>query len=261
MSELDFLDGMSDEELDQLQGELGRARANRGRGSNPPRNRNTPQRPGTPPRPGRPQQPGRPPQPGTGTPQPPKPESKGSTSRSKFMSRIGLITDPEVRQGLDEGRYSLTDMTVYATKKADGTRLEMFQTADAAEDGVTNITQAKLPSNSWFLVEKFIVQSGINAAVATDPKGKQVNYGLAAAAIVNGNYKFGNGTTVFVQESGADVFKHSGGQGVLVGEYTLENPKMINPKMDLVFDLETAGIPVADTYVRVALKGSMIVRA
>ncbi len=188
-------------------------------------------------------------------------ETRDLTGRTLFNSRLDFITDPEVREGLKSGKFSLTDFTLYAVKKADGNRIEMFQTADSAKDGVTNLTQSKLPTNAWFLAQEIVIQSGVNAAPTTDPEGKLVNFSTVAPSIATGNYSFGNGTTVFAADSGMDVFKHDGGNGILKGAFKLENPKMINPKMDLKFDIDTAGGHAANTYIRIAIRGSMIVKA
>jgi len=188
-------------------------------------------------------------------------ETKDTLGKALIETRLNEINDADIKAGLKNLLLTGADYAVYSQRLAEGTRVELFQPGDKKGRGVTNINNAKLSSNKAFLVQSIIILAGVNADPAADELGKKVDFKPITPEIANGDITLKNGQKVFWEDSSLSVFAHEGNDGLLPGEYKLEVPKMIDPRAELVCDLDLASATAANTHIKVILKGTATIKA
>lgn len=181
----------------------------------------------------------------------PAPLPAKNNSRSEFMQRKALLPK-EIQDALDRGRAQLVDVNFYWHKAASAVASKkMILAADTEAAGVTNVNNAKLPKDYWFLLDGIILQSGVNATLSTTA------FGDVAAAIVNGDIELKADGKLVMPKQNCEIFKR--GTSEKGGLYRLENPKLIEPEKVLECELSFSEATAANTNIRLALKGSVVV--
>ncbi len=184
-------------------------------------------------------------------------ETKVSSGKMKFESRLNLIEDKAVVEAIRSGRTTQSDFEIYAIKKADSNHIEMFKPADSEIDGVTNLNKSELPSGNVMMIDTVTVLSGVNTAPTGNDieDGKVVAYGKAHTNIVNGKFTFKNGEKTLIKTSSTQLFNHDKVYDKRVGEHQLDVPVMIQNGQRVIFDIDTSADLPADTYIMVRLRG------
>jgi len=167
----------------------------------------------------------------------------------------------EVKNGLLKGSLRLADYTIYSIKQVNSKTIKLFEPQDNKEVGVRNISDAKLPKNTVFLVSGIYLLTGTNTT-PTNPEGlkaidfKSVN---SVPAICNGEFSFkANRKQLIPENQAVRRFSTDNDHSVPLGYYKLDNPRLINDEEIIEFTLElgtTLGIP-ANQWVYVGLDGT-----
>lgn len=148
-------------------------------------------------------------------------------------------------------------------KKATSTHIELFKSADAKEDGVTNIDNAKLPAGNVMLATSITILSGVQGTPTGDDKkdGKTVDFAKIPAIIANGKFVFKNGQKLLIEEAANQLFNHGEQDSLRIGEMLLEVPQMIQNAQQIILELDLSSAPVPETYIMVRIKGVITKRA
>ncbi|MFY9308091.1 MAG: hypothetical protein WAQ28_03470 [Bacteroidia bacterium] len=175
----------------------------------------------------------------------------GNNSRAEFMRRKALLPK-EIQDALNSGRAQLVDAVYYWHKAASAvSSKKMILAADTEAAGVTNVNNAKLPKDAWFLLDAIILQSGVNATLSSTA------FGDIAAAIANGEFEIKADGKLVMPRQSCEIFKR--GTAEKAGLYKLENPKLIEPEKVLECEVTFSEASVANTNIRLAFKGSVVV--
>ena len=84
----------------------------------------------------------------------------GSRRSRAEMEKFFKQMPKHVKQELLRGGVRLSDYTIYSTKRITSKTIKMFEPQDDKEVGVRNISNAKLPKNSVFLVSGIYLLTG-----------------------------------------------------------------------------------------------------
>lgn len=175
----------------------------------------------------------------------------GNNSRAEFQRRKALLPK-EIQDALNAGRAQLVDAVYYWHKVAAGvSSKKMILAADTEAAGVTNVNNAKLPKDYWFLLDSIILQSGVHATLSTTA------FADIAAAIANGEFELKADGKLVMPRQSCEIFKR--GTSEKAGLYKLENPKLIEPEKVLECELTFSEATAANTNLRLAFKGSVVV--
>ena len=189
-------------------------------------------------------------------------ETKDSTIATKFENRINEIEDALIVAQLIKKELSIVDHEIYTVKKMIAGTNEMFRPGDARETGHTNINKSQLPSGNAFLVTHIAIESGVcgTPTGVEIADGKTVAFSTSGvktdAALRNAEYDFKNGQKVLGDDVPLAIVS-SNETSCPDGFYELKVPKMIQNAKDIIFDIKLAGTPVANTYVKVRLRGAI----
>lgn len=154
---------------------------------------------------------------------------------------------------------------------------DLFKTDDTLAVGLTNVANAQLPANTFFLLTAISLQYGV-AAGTTTTNTKETTFGLVPAAIKNGEISISCNKRIVLEKMSCEVFERadhyvaegdtnaSAGTPVTytmvgkgnVGYYELENPKWLNPQQTIQVALKFASaLASANSNVRIVLHGAM----
>ena len=149
-----------------------------------------------------------------------------------------------VKQELINGSLRLADWTIYSTKQIKSKTIKMFEPQDDKEVGVRNISNAKLPRNSVFLVSGIILLTGIS----TDPRNAEANKAInyksisTSPALANGEFSLkANKKQIIPENQSNRRFITDNDHTVQWGYYKLDNPRLIKDEevIDFVIELGT----------------------
>lgn len=184
-------------------------------------------------------------------------------SRAEIMRNFHLLPT-DVQTALLQKRAQLVDSTYYVTKYAEGAQtLKMFADDDNKIVGVTNMSGQKLPKGEFFMLHAIRLTSADTTVTSVAAATNAVlNFGVAIDAILNGEFKLNVGGKIVVPErTPLRVFDTTNNNHANEGLWKLDNPKLIQPQVDVVMDLEW-GLAVNgtnNTIVRVELIGTTVV--
>lgn len=167
-----------------------------------------------------------------------------------------------VKEELKKGSIRLSDYTIYSIKPVNSKTIKLFESQDDKEVGVRNISNAKLPKNTVFLVSGIYLLVGLNPDV-TNPEGyKTITFSTVTKipAIANGEFSLkANRKQLIPENQSIRRFITDNDMTVPLGYYKLDNPRMINDEELIEFTVELGtsfNIP-ANTWLYVALDGTM----
>ncbi len=167
-----------------------------------------------------------------------------------------------IKMDLSKGLLQVCDKTIYASKMGGGLQtVKMFDNADDRVIGMTNLNDAKLEKDQFFLCTGIILLGGL---AKTDEKTREnfgaVDFDRLKAPMFNGEYTFKIGDRVLIKNSSLQDFNTEGQSNVKTGYLRLENPKFIEPQTEVHFDLDFP-ISIEEKYVfKVALVGAITER-
>ncbi|MEM9388849.1 MAG: hypothetical protein AAGA02_00160 [Bacteroidota bacterium] len=203
-------------------------------------------------------------------------------SREQFLEIVnahlslreqGKKFDPamvKVAEGIKEGRLQLSDSAYYSTKYAgDKATIHLFETQDAKEIGVTNVTQSKLPKDRLFLCNRIILlaKEFEGDIPQSDTAWKQLikstNFDSikAVAGLQNGVWSFVANKKLIVDERPMQEFVTDNNRQVNLGTYYFENPRFIRDDEEFEFTIELGDDAPDKTLVKVVLAGTSTVPA
>ncbi len=203
-------------------------------------------------------------------------------SREQFLEIVnahlslresGKKYDPamvKVAEGIKEGRLQLSDSAYYSIKYAgDRATIHLFETQDAKEIGVTNVTQSKLPKDRLFLCNRIMLlaeefEGDIpNSDTAWKQLIKSTNFDSikSVAGLQNGVWTFVANKKIIVDERPMQEFVTDNNMQINLGTYYLENPRFIRDDEEFEFTIELGDDAPDKTLVKVVLAGTSTVPA
>ncbi|GAB4242756.1 MAG: hypothetical protein Tsb0034_20340 [Ekhidna sp.] len=203
-------------------------------------------------------------------------------SREQFLEIVnahlslreqGKKFDPamvKVAEGIKEGRLQLSDSAYYSIKYAgDKATIHLFETQDAKEIGVTNVTQSKLPKDRLFLCNRIILlaKEFEGDIPQSDTAWKQLikstNFDSikSVAGLQNGVWTFIANKKLIVDERPMQEFITDNNLQVNLGTYYFENPRFIRDDEEFEFTIELGDDAPDKTLVKVVLAGTSTVPA
>ena len=183
-------------------------------------------------------------------------------SRAEFLRALPLLPK-EIREGLENNRLQLNDMTFYAVKYVEGLSLiDQFATDDDIAIGICNIAKSQLKLGEWFILHAIRLESADTTATAVTAAGvAAASFGVPIAGILNGEFKIECGGKVIIPPtSPLSRFNTVNKSNVDTGLVVLDNPKLIQPQVDIKAELR---FPAAingtnNTYLRMQLIGTVV---
>lgn len=166
-----------------------------------------------------------------------------------------------VKQELVKGSLRLADWTIYSVKQIRSKTVKMFEPQDDKEVGVRNISNAKLPKNTVFLVSGIILLTGVSTDINDPEANKAINFRTLSTvpAIANGEFSLKANKKQIVPENQSNRrFITDNDHTVQWGYYKLDNPRLIKDEEVLEFTVELGtqfGIP-AEQFLYVGLDGT-----
>ncbi|ASS47624.1 MAG: hypothetical protein A3D31_17520 [Candidatus Fluviicola riflensis] len=167
-----------------------------------------------------------------------------------------------VKDELKKGSIRLSDYTIYSIKKVNSKTIKLFESQDDKEVGVRNISNAKLPKNTVFLVSGIYLLAGQNPDITNAEGYKTINFRsvVTVPAIVNGEFSLkANRKQLIPENQSIRRFATDNDMTIPLGYYKLDNPRVINDEELIEFTVELGtsfSIP-AETWLYVALDGTM----
>lgn len=166
--------------------------------------------------------------------------SKLASAKAVFASLMAQV-DKSVVEAIRNAQIQVVDYALYVVRelKAD-TTVELLQSSDSKEVGITNLNDRKLDVNNYVLITGIqLLEASFSKAAAsvtkTDLKG--ASYGQISAAIANGELEIKMNDKVMLPRISCEVFKRGSatyGDNGLVGYMAWECPKMIQPLTEIV---------------------------
>jgi len=169
---------------------------------------------------------------------------------------------PNVKQELLKGGVRLADYTIYSIKQINSKTIKLFEPQDDKEVGVRNISNAKLPKNTVFMVSGIYLLTGVNPDPTNSEGHKSINFGSVARvpAICNGEFSLkANRKQIIPENQAVRRFATDNDMTVPLGYYKLDNPRMIKDEELIEFTVELGTqfqIP-ANQWLYVGLDGTM----
>lgn len=177
------------------------------------------------------------------------------TSRGQAMSRMGALP-VEIQRGLVEKRLQFADTRFYVVKAANAvTSIRMIQSSDVKAPGVTNINNGKLEKDNYFLLTGLILLS----AVAADPLNAA--FDTVALAIANGDFEFKAAGNKYLlpKDSSCQVFDTNNRTDIENGLFKLDNPKWIEPQVDIEMNIRFSQATAANTNLKFVMVGVSVI--
>ena len=189
------------------------------------------------------------------------------------LRETGKKYDPamvKVAEGIKEGRLQLSDSAYYSIKWAgDKATIHLFETQDAKEIGITNVTQAKLPKDRLFLCNRIIL-------LATEFEGEIPGSDIGwkrllkttdfdsikkVAGLQNGVFTFMANKKIIIDERPMQEFVTDGNTTINIGTYYLESSRFIRDDEEFEFTIELGDDAPEKTLIKVVLAGTSTVPA
>ena len=188
-------------------------------------------------------------------------ETKDLTAKALFEQRLAQLP-AEAQAKLRSGQWQLVPFIYYAVKDISGqNHADLFKSGDNTVIGITNVVQGRMPAEDFFLctMVRCVTSSGLTGVTEADLKG--ATWTKPAAAVINGEWKMGQESTVYIDKSAASVFSHDGRTDLADGEFILDTPKMFYPQRTINVEFDFAGTPAANTAMRFELHGVKTTKA
>ncbi len=204
------------------------------------------------------------------------------SSRSQFLEIVNAHIslrdqakkyDPamvKVAMDIKDGRLQLADAAYYAIKFA-GNRanIDMFETQDAKEIGITNVTQSKLQKDRLFLCNRIIllaaeIEGDLPASDSLLKKTiKQTNFDSIkkVSGLQNGVFSLVANKKTIIDERPMQEFVTDNNLMTNLGTYYLESPRFIRDDEEFEFNIELGDDAPEKTLVKVVLAGTVTIPA
>lgn len=178
-------------------------------------------------------------------------------SRGELEKRLHLLPK-EIQSGLGRKSLQAVDAAFYVVKDVSGSKVQkLFKDDDNKVVGMSNISSAKLEKGNFFMLNGITLLAGTagQGETATD-----VNFNIIPDYLRNGEFEFiANGTNL-IQSASNELFNTTGLQ-VPIGNYRLDNPKLIKDQQTIELNMEWGSNAPANTYLKAILRGTIIIKA
>ena len=181
------------------------------------------------------------------------------TAKAEFEKRMGMLND-EIRKDILRGQLQIVDATIYGTRLIGGkSQVEIFENADVATVGLTNITKRELDKDRPFLAIGMIILSGTGA----DDTGSQAvvgatSFGIIPAVIANGEFTLEVGKQTLIDKFALNQFTGTPEENGLKGFLRFDNPKWIEPQREIKLEIDLPTDAAAHTYIKAILVGATV---
>ncbi len=204
------------------------------------------------------------------------------SSRSQFLEIVNAHIslrdqakkhDPamvKVAMDIKEGRLQLADAAYYSIKFA-GNRanIDMFETQDAKEIGITNVTQAKLQKDRLFLCNRIILLAAEIEGDLPDSDSqlkrviKQTDFGSIkeVSGLQNGVFSLVANKKTIIDERPMQEFVTDNNLMSNLGTYYLESPRFIRDDEEFEFNIELGEDAPEKALIKVVLAGTVTIPA
>ncbi len=166
---------------------------------------------------------------------------KASRRSRGEMEKFFKQLPKHVKQELVKGTLRLADWTIYSIKQIKSKTIKMFEPQDDKEVGVRNISNAKLPKNTVFLVSGIILLTGTSTSSQDPEANKAINFKSLSTipAIANGEFSLKANKKQIVPENQSNRrFITDNDHTVQWGYYKLDNPRLIQDEEVIEFIVE-----------------------
>jgi len=186
---------------------------------------------------------------------------KGSRRSRAEMEKFFKQLPMHVKEELVKGTLRLADWTIYSTKEIRSKTIKMFEPQDDKEVGVRNISNAKLPKNTVFLVSGIILLTGTNPDRQNPEGAKAINFKSLSTvpAIANGEFSLKANKKQIVPENQSNRrFITDNDHTLQWGYYKLDNPRLIKDEevIEFIVELGTQFQIPEGQYLYAALDGT-----
>ncbi|MBD3637196.1 MAG: hypothetical protein HUJ25_07595 [Crocinitomicaceae bacterium] len=186
---------------------------------------------------------------------------KGSRRSRAEMEKFFKQLPGHVKQELVKGKLRLADWTIYSIKQIKSKTIKMFEPQDDKHVGLRNISNAKLPKNSVFLVSGIILLTGVSDNAADEEANKGINFKTISTvpAIANGEFSLKANKTQIVPENQSNRrFVTDNDHTLQWGYYKLDNPRLIKDEevIEMVIELGTQYQIPPEQFLFAALDGT-----
>lgn len=148
-------------------------------------------------------------------------------SRNEMEIRFGQLPK-EIRDGLLKKRLQLVDQRFYVVKEITSkSSVDIIVGTDQKAVGLANLATGKIEKDQWFIL------TAIKIGYAVSATKESAEFGLPAAFIKNGEFEMEAGNKKIVPLIDAEAFNTTGRSDLEIGVYKLENPKMIEPQVEI----------------------------
>ncbi len=177
-----------------------------------------------------------------------------ATSRDEALRRIDALP-AAIKAGLMAKRLQIADAAFYFYKAGGAqSSLRMIGTDDDKAVGVTNVSDAKLDKDYYFLPVWLQVLSGNNATLS------DTAFGLPVDAILNGDFEWkANGKYLMPKDTSARIFDTASRTNVIIGSHKVNNPKWIEPQVEMQFDIRASQALPANENVALVIHGAVVI--
>ncbi len=165
----------------------------------------------------------------------------GSRRSRAEMEKFFRQVPKHVKAELLKGGVRLSDYTIYSIKEITSKTIKMFEPQDDKEVGVRNISNAKLPKNTVFLVSGIYLLTG----TSKDPNNAEANKAIPFASvgkvypIANGEFSLkANRKQIIPENQSIRRFITDNDNTVPLGYYKLDNPRLIRDEELIEFTVE-----------------------
>ena len=186
---------------------------------------------------------------------------KGSRRSRGEMEKFFRELPKHIRHELIKGRLRLTDYTLYTMKRITSKTIKMFEPQDDKEIGVRNISNAKLPKNTAFLVSGIILLTGASQNYQDNEENKAINFKTISTipAIANGEFSLKANRRQIVPENQSNRrFITDNDNTIQWGYYKLDNPRLIKDEelIELTIELGTLNGVTDNQFIWAGLDGT-----
>ena len=184
--------------------------------------------------------------------------SQPANSRGELTRRFNLLPQ-YIQDGLTRRTLQASDGVLYAIKSVGNAKsVKMFRDDDNKVTGSCNISSGKLEKGNFFLMNEIVLLSG-NTPTENEA-GTTATFHVIDTAIRNGELELRVNGSAVLSALSTEVFNTTGNRSRHVGSYRLDNPKLINDQQAIEVNLEWANPAPARTWVKVLLKGTIIMK-
>lgn len=179
-------------------------------------------------------------------------------SRGEFERRIALLPK-EIQEGLAKQTLQAVDTAYYVVKEIGGSKvIKMFKDDDNKVVGLANISSGKLEKGNYMLLWGLQILSAEDTLAVGNPYG--LHFDVIPDYLRNGEFEIKANGAVLVPNSAMSIFD-SYPKTLDKGLYILDNPKILKDQHPIELNLEWAVNAPTDTYIKVILRGTAVIKA